>query len=72
MLLAAWSEGVGSNWAGYMGFDEVKQLLGVPAELHMLAVLAFGYPAQAAGKGKKKRKPLGEVAHSEQFGEPYE
>jgi nitroreductase len=72
MILTAWSEGVGSNWVGFMGFSEIKPLLGIPDELDVLAIVPFGYPAQAVGKGKKQRKPLSEVAHRERFGQPFE
>ncbi len=72
MILAAWSEGVGSNWVGFLGLTEVKPLLGIPDELDVLAVVPFGYPTQATGRGKKKRKPLSEVAHLKRFGQPYE
>jgi nitroreductase len=72
MILAAWAEGVSSNWVGFMGPDEVKPLLGIPDALDVLAILPFGYPAQAAGQGKKERKPLSEVAHRERFGQPFE
>ena len=72
MLLTAWADGVGSNWVGLQGLTEVKALLGVPDELDLLAILPFGYPAQSIGRGKKRRKPLSEVAHRERFGQPYE
>ncbi len=52
MLLMAWSEGVGSNWVGFGGMDEVKTLLQIPAELDLLAVLPFGYPAKTLKRGK--------------------
>ena len=71
MILTAWSEGVGSNWVGFMGMDEVKKLLAIPDNLELLAVISFGYPAQAIGQGKKKRKPLSEVAHRERFGQSF-
>ena len=71
MILTAWSEGVGSNWVGFLWPAEVKPLLGIPEALNVLAVLPFGYPAQAVGQGKKERKPLGEVAHRERFGQPF-
>jgi len=71
MILAAWEEGIGSNWAGFMGPDEVKPLLGIPDDLDVLATLPFGYPAQEVGQGKKKRKALAEVAFAERFGQPY-
>ncbi len=72
MILTAWSEGVGSNWVGFLGLTEVKSLLGIPDNLDVLAILPFGYPVQAHRKGKKQRKPLSEVAHRERFGQPFE
>lgn len=72
MMLAAWSERVGSNWAGFRGLDAVKSLLSIPDDLEVLAIISFGYPAQPIGKGKKKRKPISKVAHVERFGQPFE
>jgi nitroreductase len=71
MILTAWSEGVGSNWAGFQGMTEVKSLLGIPDAVDVLAVVPFGYPAQPAGQGKKQRKQLSQVAHRERFGQPF-
>jgi nitroreductase len=73
MFLAAWEEGVGSNWAGFSGgsLNDVAKFLNIPDAFDVLAVLPFGYPAQKVGKGKKTRKPLGEVASSERFGQPF-
>jgi len=71
MLLAAWAEGVGSNWVGFGGLDKVKPLLDIPAGLDVLAILPFGYPARAV-EGKKQRKPLREIAHLERYGRPFE
>jgi nitroreductase len=72
MILTAWSEGVSSNWVGFRGLDEVKSLLSIPDELEILAIIPFGYPARPAGKGKKKRKSISEVAHRERFGQSFE
>jgi len=72
MLLAAWADGVGSNWVGFGGLEQVKTLLDIPAGLDVLAILPFGYPARAVGRGKKQRKPLREVAHLERYGRPFE
>jgi len=73
MVLTAWADGVGSNWAGGPGhLDGLKPLLGIPEELDVVAVLPFGYPALEVGAGKKNRKPLGEIAHRERFGTPFE
>ena len=72
MILTAWSEGVGSNWVGLQGMTEVKALLGIPEDLDVLAILPFGYPAQAGGRGTKQRKLLSEVAYRGRFGRPFE
>ena len=72
MLLTAWADGVGSNWVGFGGLENVKALLDIPAGLDVLAILPFGYPARPVGRGKKQRKPLREVAHLERYGRPFE
>ncbi len=72
MTLAAWSEGVGSSWVGFGGLEAVKPLLGIPDQMDVFAIVPFGYPADAVGRGKKRRKALAEVAHRERFGEPFE
>ena len=69
MILTAWSQGVGSNWVGFNNLHQVNSLLGIPQEISVLAILPFGYPAQAIGKGQKKRKPLEEVVYNERWGE---
>ena len=71
MLLTAWAEGVGSNWVGFGGLEDVKALLNIPAELDLFAILPFGYPVDPVGRGKKQRKPLAEVAHRERYGQPF-
>ncbi len=72
MLLAAWADGVGSNWVGFGGLEKVKALLEIPAGLDVLAILPFGYPARPVGRGQKQRKPLREVAHLERYRRPFE
>jgi nitroreductase len=71
MLLAAWADGVGSNWVGFGGLEEVRSLLSIPAALDVLAILPFGYPVGIVGRGAKRRKPLGAVAHRERHGRPF-
>lgn len=71
MVLQAWSEGIGSNWVGTVGLEPAKAALGIPDEFELVAVVPFGYPAVAIGKGKKNRKPLSEIAHRERWSEPY-
>lgn len=72
MLLAAWGDGVGGNWVGFGGLEEVRALLDVPAGVDVLAILPLGYPAGVIGRGKKRRKALGTVAHRERYGRSFE
>lgn len=72
MMLTAWADGIGSNWVGFHGFESVKPLLGIPDDLDVLAILAFGYRTGALPKGEKQRKPLGEVARWEHYSTPFE
>jgi nitroreductase len=72
MLLTAWADGVGSNWVGFGGLEGVKRLLNIPADLEVLAILPFGYPAKRVGRGKKDRKTLALIAHRERYGQPFE
>jgi nitroreductase len=71
MILTAWSEGIASNWVGFVGMPEVNKLLNIPDNLDVLAVLPFGYPVKAVGQGKKKRKAISEVVYRGKFGQPY-
>lgn len=69
MMLAAWDEGVGSNWVGFAHrMQDVARELGIPAALDVLAVIPLGYPSEPGGEGKKKRKPLSEIVHRERWG----
>jgi len=72
VLLTAWADAVGSDWVGFGGLDEVKALLNIPAKLDVLAILPFGYPVRAVGRGKKRRKPLRAVVHRERYSRPFE
>ena len=71
MMLTAWSEGIGSNWAGFGGLGGAKAILGIPDNLDVLCIIPFGYPARRVGKGKKERKPLGEVVSRNRYGQPF-
>lgn len=69
MILAAWGDGVGSNWTGFSGLDAVRQEFGLPEEYEVIAVMPLGYPKRKP-IGRKKRKPFDEVVSAERFGDP--
>jgi nitroreductase len=71
MMLAAWAEGVGSNWVGNVNTDPIKRLLDIPQDRLVLTIIPFGYPTRKLGRGRKARKPLREIAHQEKFSRPY-
>lgn len=72
MVLTAWSEGIGSNWAGFGGLEGAKPILGIPDNLDVLCIVPFGYPARPVGKGKKQRKAFAQVASRNRFGQPFD
>ncbi len=72
MMLTAWDDGVGSNWVGFGGLDAASRLLGIPAGMEVLAIIPFGYPIEAIGRGIKKRKPLNEVVSRERYGQSFD
>ena len=71
MVLTAWAQGVGSNWVGFENLKQVNPVLGVPDNIEIMAILPFGYPVANIGKGRKKRKPIGEVVHRERWGQAF-
>ncbi|HEX5369006.1 MAG TPA: nitroreductase family protein [Dehalococcoidia bacterium] len=72
MMLTAWSEGIGSNWVGWLGtLDEINEVLDLPPELKLIAVVPFGYPVTNIGRGKKNRRPFNEVVHRERYGQSF-
>lgn len=59
MTLAAAALGLGTCWIGAFYEDKVKEILGVPREIRVVALLPLGYPAEEPGP--RPRKSLDEV-----------
>ncbi len=66
MLLAAQALGLGTCWVGDFYDEEVREVLAIPAEYGVMALIALGYPAEPGGEGPKRR-PLAEFVHYEKF-----
>lgn len=62
MVLCAWEEGLGTCWIG--AFDEraVKDVLGIPQGIRVVAMTPLGYPAEKKGP-VTQRKKLEEIVH---------
>jgi len=48
MMLEAAELGIGSCWVGYFNADRVSQILGLPENVTVSALLPMGYPAEDA------------------------
>ena len=71
MQLDAWGRGVASGFYT-VDTDEAREVLGVPDDLELTAVVGFGRPTFDidAVQGKKDRQPLSAVASAGRYGEP--
>ncbi len=65
MTLAAVAEGLGTCWIGAFYEDKVKQILGIPEHVRVVALLPIGYPAQTPRS--TPRKKLDEVVAYERW-----
>ena len=54
MVLAAWSLGIGSCWIGSFKEQKIKELLKIPQDWKVVALITFGYPAETPKPRKKK------------------
>jgi nitroreductase len=70
MLLACRALGLGSVLTTIHAYydDEVRKVLELPAEFTTYAMLPVGYPMEGFGHGSVKRRPLGEVACLDRWG----
>ena len=48
MMLEAWELGIGSCWVGWFNADQVSQILELPENVTVAALLPMGYPAENA------------------------
>ncbi len=63
MSLAAHVLGLGTFWITQTGdAEKVREIVGLPPDRMVVAVLALGYPKAPSKKGPKRR-PLGQVSH---------
>lgn len=65
MMLAAVVEGLGSCWIGHFNQDACRNLLNVPVNYKIVAMLPMGYPDQPPRS--KERKALSEIVSQDRF-----
>jgi nitroreductase len=66
MILVARELGLGTCWVGAFDEKKVKEALGIPADIKVVALFPLGYPAEAKGV-VTERKPLEEIVHYEHW-----
>ena len=54
MALKAIEEGLGTCWIGAFYEDKVKEILGIPKDIRVVALLALGYPVKLRPKPKDR------------------
>jgi len=75
LLLAAIDEGLGAGLFGLVGDrnDDLRELLGMPADMEIVGVVTLGHPApnpqaaQLKERLRSRRRPLEEVVHWERW-----
>lgn len=65
MILAAANEGLGTCWIGAFDEKQVKEILEVPDNVHVVALTPIGYPAQEPKD--RGRKALNEIISYNKF-----
>ena len=70
MQLAAWNSGVASGLYTGVNEEALRRDFEIPKEFHISVIAGFGYPNKKITGKRKNRKPLGEVAFLEKYGNP--
>ena len=66
MTLQAVEEGLGTCWVGSFFEDQVKAILGIPAEVRVVELLVLGYPADQPRP--KNRNPVEAIVSYDRWG----
>lgn len=77
MVLAATGEGLGTCWVGTFDEKQVKEMLKIPENLRVVALLALGHPREKLDILSKvvhfirPKKKLEKIAHLEEYGKRF-
>jgi len=67
LVLAAQSLGLGTCWVGAMHEQKVREVLGIPGNIRVVALTPLGYPAE--DPAPRRRKEMGEIVYYERWGQ---
>lgn len=65
LVLEAANQGLGTCWIAWFEPKEIAQLLGVPSDKYVQAIIPVGYPDESPSA--RPRKPLSEFVHNERW-----
>ncbi len=65
LILAATSAGLGTCWIGSFKEEKVKEILGIPPDVRVVALTPVGYPDETPAK--RSRKDLAELVSYDKF-----
>jgi len=74
LWLAARAEGIGIGWVSILDYDALKNLVGIPRPVKVVAYLCMGYVKEFSlnpdleKAGWRKRLPLEQLVHYEEWG----
>jgi 5,6-dimethylbenzimidazole synthase len=74
LWLAARAEGIGVGWVSILDYEALKQMIGVPKSVTVLAYLCLGYVSKFEAQpdleraGWRSRIPVGRLIHDESWG----
>ena len=63
MIAVATAEGLGTCWIAAIEPAKVRDILGIPSHIEVVALIAIGYPKVPLVKEEKNRKPLESIIH---------
>ncbi len=65
ICLQATDLGLGTCWIGSFDPEKVRSILGIPADIEVIELMAVGYPADS--KPEPKREPMGKIVSFEKW-----
>ncbi|MBI5682008.1 MAG: nitroreductase family protein [Deltaproteobacteria bacterium] len=67
MISAATAEGIGTCWIAAIDPKVVKNILNIPDDIEVVAIIAVGYPKTPLVREEKNRKMLEDIIHYERW-----
>jgi nitroreductase len=70
IVLKATELGLGTCWVGWINEENIREILGIPKHVRVMALIAVGYSTEKA-PSKHTRKPLRKILFGDHWGTPF-